>query len=69
MRHDAGASLHPSSVTPQLKDEVMKVFELSEKFEIVGHSYEQLIPYMITRCRGKIALIKATIGYSEDAAG
>ncbi|KFY94077.1 hypothetical protein V500_03423 [Pseudogymnoascus sp. VKM F-4518 (FW-2643)] len=53
----------------EAQDEVVKAAELLGRFEIVGHSYEQLIPYMITRCRGKIALVQAASSYSKDVDG
>ncbi|KFY79311.1 hypothetical protein V499_01691 [Pseudogymnoascus sp. VKM F-103] len=51
----------------EAQDEVSKAAELLGRFEIVGHSYEQLIPYMITRCRGKIALVHAATSNSKEA--
>lgn len=62
------AALLCEVVPPQPKEaqyEVVKAAELLERFEIVGHPYEKLIPYMLTRCRGKIALVQAASSYSE----
>ncbi|KFY29860.1 hypothetical protein V494_08419 [Pseudogymnoascus sp. VKM F-4513 (FW-928)] len=53
--------------------EVAKAAELLEQFKIIarghGHPYEQLLPYMITQCRGEIALAHAAISSSEDVDG
>ncbi|OAF57376.1 hypothetical protein VC83_04774 [Pseudogymnoascus destructans] len=51
----------------EAQDEVVKAAELLGRFEIVGHPYEKLIPYMITRCRGKIALVHAANSDSKEA--
>jgi hypothetical protein len=53
----------------EAQDEVFKVVKLLERFETVGHSYERLIPYMITHSRGEIALVQAAASYSEDVDG
>ncbi|KFX95331.1 hypothetical protein O988_05850 [Pseudogymnoascus sp. VKM F-3808] len=66
------ASLLCEALPPQLKearDEVSEATELLERFEIVGHPYEKLIPYMITTCHAKITLVQASTGYSEDIDG
>lgn len=63
------ASLLCEALPPQLKEahsEVSEAVKLLERFEIVGHPYEKLIPYMITRCRAKIILLQASTGYSKD---
>jgi hypothetical protein len=53
----------------EAQDEVSKAVKLLERFETVGHSYERLISYMITHCRGEIALVQAAASYSEDVDG
>ncbi|OBT53277.1 hypothetical protein VE04_06337 [Pseudogymnoascus sp. 24MN13] len=63
------ATLLCELLPPQPKEaheELVKAVKLLERFEIVGHPYEQLIPYMITRCRGKIALVQAASSFSKD---
>lgn len=66
------AALLCEALPPQPKeaeDEVVKAVKLLEQFETVGHSFEKLIPYMVTRCRGRIALVQAATSHSEDIDG
>ncbi|KFY28614.1 hypothetical protein V493_02842 [Pseudogymnoascus sp. VKM F-4281 (FW-2241)] len=53
----------------EAQDEVIKAVKLLERFENVGHPYEKLIPYMLTQCRGEIALAQAATSYSGDVDG
>lgn len=53
----------------EAQEEVFKAVKLLERFETVGNPYEQLIPYMITHCRGEIALVRAVFSYSEGVDG